>query len=310
MALAVQTQGLYKYYEGQSVLNNLSLSVPEASIFGLIGPNGAGKSTLMKILTGISRPSSGDASLLGRSISEKSGSIRAHVGYVPDVPVMYPSFTVADMYQLASRLYPDWDWKRCRELQQQYGLPEGQRIRNLSRGQAVQVSLILALSIRPRLILLDEPTAGLDPVVRQAFMQSIIEEVAERQTTVFYSTHNLNDLEQSADYIASLWQGDLLFSSSLDQLKESMGRIRIVLEDDSVFQQIANLPGILAIQHNGRVHTITFQGDSTVIHTKVLEYKPLLLEEADLSLEEIFLTLMKERGYSYAPSRSSQSEIA
>lgn len=309
MEPALQTRNLYKYYEGQRVLNNLSLIVPAASIFGLIGPNGAGKSTLMKILTGISRPSSGDAFLLGRSIKEKSGSIRAYIGYVPDVPTLYPSFTVADMYRLASRLYPNWDWGRCRELQRQYELPEGQRIRNLSRGQAVQVSLVLALSIRPRLILLDEPTAGLDPVVRQAFMQSIIEEVAERQTTIFYSTHNLNDLEQSADYIASLWQGDLLFSSSLDQLKESMGRIRIVLENDSADQQLADLPGVLEIQQSGRVHTITFKGDANIIHAKLQEYKPLLLEEADLSLEEIFLILMKERGYSYAPGRSDQSKV-
>lgn len=311
MDLAVQTQGLYKVYEGHKVLNNLSLAVPAASIFGLIGPNGAGKSTLMRILTGISRPSQGDALLLGHSVREKSGSIRARVGYVPDVPTLYPSFSVADMYRLASRLYPGWDWQRCRELQQQYALPEGQRIRSLSRGQAVQVSLVLALSIRPQLILLDEPTAGLDPVVRQAFMQSILEEVAERQTTIFYSTHNLNDLEQSADYIASLWQGDLLFSSSLDELKESMGRIRFVLEDDSLAAaQLANLPGVLSIQPSGRIHTLTFQGDVGRIQAKLQECNPLLLEKVDLSLEEIFLILMKERGYSYAPGKSNQPESA
>lgn len=310
MELAVQTQGLYKYYDGQRVLNNLSLSVPAASIFGLIGPNGAGKSTLMKILTGISRPNSGDAFLLGRSVREKSGSIRARVGYVPDVPVLYPSFTVADMYQLASRLYPDWDWGRCRELQQQYDLPAGQRIRNLSRGQAVQVSLVLALAIRPRLILLDEPTAGLDPVVRRAFMQSIIDEVAERQTTIFYSTHNLNDLEQSADYIASLWQGDLLFSSSLDQLKESMGRIRVMLPDDAGEECLAGLPGIKDIQRSGRLHTVTFQDDKNNIYQKLQEFNPLLVEEADLSLEEIFLILMKERGYSYEHVRSDPGATA
>ncbi len=264
----------------------------------------------MKILAGISRPSDGDAFLLGRSVRERTGSIRARVGYVPDVPVLYPSFTVAEMYRLASRLYPDWDWRRCRELQRQYALPEGQRIRNLSRGQAVQVSLVLALSIRPRLILLDEPTAGLDPVVRRAFMQSIIEEVAERQTTIFYSTHNLNDLEQSADYIASLWQGDLLFSSSLDQLKESMGKIRVMLADETGEENLACLPGVKDIQRNGRVHTITFQGDFSNIYQKVQECKPLLLEQVDLSLEDIFLILMEERGYSYAPGRSVPSKTA
>lgn len=298
MQLALETQGLCKSYEDKQVLRDLCISVPAGSIFGLIGPNGAGKSTLMKILTGISRPGKGDAWLLGRSIREKSGSIRAQVGYVPDVPVLYPSFTVADMYKLASRLYPGWDWERCHQLQEQYDPPAGQRIRNLSRGQAVQVCLILALSIRPRLILLDEPTSGLDPVVRHAFMQTIIDEVAERGTTIFYSTHNLNDLEQSADHIASLWQGELLFSSSLDHLKESLGRIRVVLEDDAEELMPASLPGLIDLQRNGRVQTLTIRGDVSNVYQQLQGFKPLLAEQLDLSLEEIFLILMKERGYS------------
>ena len=305
MQLAVETQGLCKSYEGKQVLKELCLSVPAGSIFGLIGPNGAGKSTLMKILTGISRPGRGDAFLLGRSIREKSGSIRARVGYVPDVPILYPSFTIAEMYNLASRLYPDWDWERCRQLQHYYDLPEDQRIRNLSRGQAVQVCLILALSIRPSLILLDEPTAGLDPVVRRAFMQTIIDEVAERGTTIFYSTHNLNDLEQSADYITSLWQGELLFSSSLDQLKESLGRIRVVLEDGAGEEMLASRPGLIDLQRNGRALTLTIRGDASIVRQELQVLKPLLIEQLDLSLEEIFLILMKERGYSYEYARST-----
>ena len=300
----LSASGVGKSYGINTILQDVSFHINEGDRIGIIGDNGAGKSTLMKILAGISRPSSGEAFILGRSVREKSGSIRERVGYVPDVPVLYPSFTVAEMYNLASRLYPHWDWERCRELQRQYDLPYGQRIRNLSRGQAVQVSLVLALSIRPRLILLDEPTAGLDPVVRRAFMQSIIEEVAERQTTIFYSTHNLNDLEQSADYIASLWQGNLLFSSSLDQLKESMHKFRVMLADDMPEQRLTDLPGVMESQPKGRVYTIIFQGDLNHNYQKVQELKPLLLEEVDLSLEDIFLILMKERGYSYEHGKS------
>lgn len=310
MELALETRSLYKHYNNKEVLKNLSLAVPGGSIFGLVGPNGAGKSTLMKILTGISRPGKGEAYLLGRSIREKTGDIRSRVGYVPDVPVLYPSFSVADMYHLASRLYPYWDWNRCRELQHQYDLPTGQRIRNLSRGQAVQVALILALSIRPHLILLDEPTAGLDPVVRRAFMQTIIEEVAERQTTVFYSTHNLNDLEQSADYIASLWQGELLFSSSLDYLKESLVRFRLVLEADTDNDCLSSLPGLLDLECSGRVQTLTVKGEAGRVYQELQLLNPLLLEQVDLSLEEIFLVLMKERGYSYASSPTAHTQSA
>lgn len=300
MKFALETQGICKSYGRKKVLQDLSLKVPAGSIYGLIGPNGAGKSTLMKILISISRPKQGDAFLLGRSIKEKNGSIRTRVGYVPDVPVLYPSFSIGEMYNLGSRLYPGWDWDRCRQLHRQYNLPESQHIRSLSRGQAVQVALVLALSIRPQLILLDEPTAGLDPVVRLSFMQTIIDEVAERGTTIFYSTHNLNDLEQSADHIASLWQGQLLFSSSLDQLKASLSRIRVVFDDQISEETFPAIPGLIDLQHNGRVKIITIKGDTSSAYQRIQELKPRSIEQLDLSLEEIFLVLMKERGYSYA----------
>lgn len=302
MEFAAETRSICKSYGGRKVLQDLNIKIPAGSIYGLIGPNGAGKSTLMKILIGISRPQKGEAFLLGRSIKEKSGSIRSRVGYVPDVPVLYPSFTIAEMYNLGSRLYPGWDWARCRQLHKHYNLPEGQRIRNLSRGQAVQAALVLALSIRPQLILLDEPTAGLDPVMRRSFMQTIIDEVAERGTTIFYSTHNLNDLEQSADYIASLWQGELLFSSSLDELKASLSRIRVVFEEHVPQKIIASCPGIIDLQRNGRVQIVTVKGDIGGVFRQLQELKPLLIEQLDLSLEDIFLAVMKERGYSYENS--------
>ena len=138
------------------------------------------------------------------------------MGYVPDVPVMYPSFSVGDMFRLGRRLYEGWDGEHCRELSRAFDLPTEQLVRHLSRGQKVQVALVMALSLRPRLLLLDEPTAGLDPVIRRGFLKSVIEEAAERGTTVFYSTHNLNDLEQSADHISALYRGELLFQPSLD----------------------------------------------------------------------------------------------
>jgi ABC-2 type transport system ATP-binding protein len=198
MDYALQTQALYKSFDGCKAVDGLDLTVPAGSIFGLIGPNGAGKSTLIQMLIGIIRPDKGEAYILGRSIREKDGGIRNQVGYVPDVPVMYPSFSVAEMYRLGSKLYPYWDWQRCRDLHHSFDLPAAGHIRSLSRGQKVQVALVMALALRPRLLLLDEPTAGLDPVVRRAFLHTIVEEAASRGTTIFYSTHNLNDLEQTS----------------------------------------------------------------------------------------------------------------
>jgi ABC-2 type transport system ATP-binding protein len=299
MDLAIETKALSKSFDALQAVDKLYLAVPAGSIFGLIGPNGAGKSTLIQMLTGIIRPDSGDGFILGQSIRKRDGSIRNRVGYVPDVPVMYPGVTVAEMYRLGSKLYPFWDWERCRELHKGFRLPEGQRIRNLSRGQKVQVALVMALALRPQLLLLDEPTAGLDPVVRRAFLQTIIEEVAEQGTTVFYSSHNLNDLEQSADHIAAIYRGRMLFSHTLDELKESVHRLQLIFTGEPPEDAIKSLPGLMEYHQSGRVITITIIGHLDSISPRLVELEPELVKELNLDLESIFVTFMESQGYGF-----------
>ena len=299
MDLAIETKALSKSFDGLPAVDKLYLAVPAGSIFGLIGPNGAGKSTLIQMLTGIIRPDSGEGFILGQSIWLRDGSIRNRVGYVPDIPVMYPGFTVAEMYRLGSKLYPFWDWERCRELHKGFHLPEGQRIRNLSRGQKVQVALVMALALRPQLLLLDEPTAGLDPVVRRAFLQTIIEEVASQGTTVFYSSHNLNDLEQSADHIATIYRGRILFSHTLDELKELVHRLQIIFTGEPPEDVIKSLPGLVDYHQSGRVITITITGHLDSISPRLVELEPELVKELNLDLENIFVAFMKAQGYGF-----------
>ena len=299
MDLAIETKALSKSFDGLPAVDKLYLAVPAGSIFGLIGPNGAGKSTLIQMLTGIIRPDSGDGFILGQSIRKRDGSIRNRVGYVSDVPVMYPGFTVAEMYRLGSKLYPFWDWDRCLELHQNFHLPENQRIRNLSRGQKVQVALVMALALRPQLLLLDEPTAGLDPVVRRAFLQAIIEEVAGQGTTVFYSSHNLNDLEQSADHIAAIYRGRMLFSHTLDELKESVHRLQLIFTGEPPEDVIKSLPGLVDFHRSGRVITIIITGHLDSMSSRLVELEPELVKELNLDLESIFVAFMKAQGYGF-----------
>lgn len=299
MDYAIQTNALNKSFNGIKAIEGLNLTVTAGSIFGLIGPNGAGKSTLIQMLIGIIRPDSGEAFILGRSIREKDGSIRNQVGYVPDVPIMYPSFTVAEMYRLGSKLYPSWDGERCRKLHCSFNLPAERRIRNLSRGQKVQVSLVMALALRPRLLLLDEPTAGLDPVVRRAFLHTIIEEAASRGTTIFYSSHNLNDLEQSADHIAVLNRGRLLFSRALDELKESMHHLQLAFKVEPPVEVIQSLPGLIDCQYSGKLADIIISGERDAIYAQLTALKPDMIKEMDFDLESMFVELMKVEGYGF-----------
>lgn len=297
MDLAIETQALSKSFDRLKAIDDLYLAVPAGSVFGLIGSNGAGKSTLIQMLTGIIRPDSGEAFILGQSIRVKKGSIRNRVGYVPDVPVMYPGFTVAEMYRLGSKINPFWDWERCQELHQGFHLSEDQRIRNLSRGEKIQVALVIALALRPHLLLLDEPTAGLDPVVRHAFLQTIIDEVASQGTTVFYSSHNLNDLEQSADHIAALYRGRVLFSHTLKELKALVHRLQLIFAGEPPEEAIKSLPGIADCQRRGRVMIITMTGHLESICPRLAALEPELVKELNLDLENIFIALMKSEGY-------------
>lgn len=299
MDFAIETRALNKSFGKLKAIDDLYLAVPAGSIFGLIGPNGAGKSTLIQILVGIILPDSGEGFILGRNIREKDGSIRNRVGYVPDVPVMYPSFSVAEMYRLGSKLYPFWDWERCKQLQKSFHLPEGQRLCNLSRGEKVQVALVMALAMRPRLLLLDEPTAGLDPVVRRSFLQAIIEEAASNGTTVFYSSHNLKDLEQRVDHIAALNQGRIMFSHSLDELKESVHRLQLIFAGEPPVDEIKSLPGLVDWESMGRVVIITITGHIDYICSQLAALNPELVKEQNLDLESIFVAFMKAEGYCF-----------
>lgn len=289
--LSIKACAISKSFEELIALDDISLQVPAGSVFGLIGPNGAGKTTLIKILMDIIRPDSGSVELLGQSTGQMI-RIREKVGYVPDIPFMYSNFKCEEMFRLGSKLYHNWDWERCQSLSKNFEVPKNSPIHALSRGMKVRISLLMALSIRPQLLLLDEPTAGLDPIFRREFLQIVMDEAACSGTTVFYSTHNLSDLERTADTIACLNRGRLLFQRSLDEIKESIHRVQFVTEDDQVI--VLNLPGILDYQKNGRIHIITVEGHWTEVETALDRLCPTYQERLNLSLEDAFISLIKK----------------
>lgn len=297
---AIDICKLSKSYDEIIAVNELSLSIPHGSIFGLIGPNGAGKSTLLQTLMGILLPDKGDAYILGKHIRDFGPDIRQQVGYVPDFPTMYPMFRVDDMFTLAQKLYKNWDKNKCKSLSDFFKIPTNKRLRTLSKGMKVRANLVLALSIRPRVLILDEPTAGLDPVARRAFLKAMMDEAAGEGTTVLYSSHNLNDLEQTADHIAVINEGSLLFTSSLDDLKDSIHRFQVVFEHDNLSPEaLGSLPGIMQLDNNGKIYTFTTRSDRHSFLEEISVHNPSVIEPVDLSLEDIFITYMKEEGYSY-----------
>ncbi|MDQ6925817.1 MAG: ABC transporter ATP-binding protein [Candidatus Eremiobacteraeota bacterium] len=223
--LAVVTRGLGKRYGAQTALRELALQVPRGAVFLLVGPNGAGKSTTLKLLLDLVRPDEGDAELFGLAVRENGPRLRASVGYVPERHDWgYGWMTVGRLLAHHARFYPSWDEAYGARLSTIFELQPERPMRKLSKGQSRRVHLVMALAHRPPMLLLDEPTDGLDPLMRDETLGVLAEHLAETPTTVLLSTHHVAEVEAMADYIAVLRNGELRAQPAIAELHRGLHR--------------------------------------------------------------------------------------
>lgn len=217
MSTVFNLREVRKRYKGFTLdIGNLSLD--GGYVMGLIGPNGAGKSTIIKILMNLVYPDRGEVFVLGMRQPEHEMEIKRQVGYVSEEPSFYEGMTVGWMASLVRPYYPTWDDNLCRRYLRKFALDPGKKVRELSRGMKVKLGLMLALSHNPKLLILDEPTSGIDPVVRHELLQEVVEMIRDEKRSVLLSSHITSDIEQIADYITIVDHGKLVESSD----KESM----------------------------------------------------------------------------------------
>ena len=295
---AIETKALTKYFDGDLAVNNLDLTVPEGSVFGLMGPNGAGKSTFIRMLMGIIIPDSGVGKVMGIDIADPTGQVRQQIGYVADIQNMYPFFRVDEILKFCAGIYKSWDEKRCQALLKAFELPTRKWVQSISKGMKTQLALIIALSIRPRILVLDEPTSGLDPVIKNEFMQLIMQEAASGDTTVFFSTHNVTDLERMADQVAVLMKGKLLFNRSMDELKTTARKIQVVFSNGFP-TDINIMPQIIHVENEGKVSTVTVSENYAEVLERLKCYSPTYIETIDIGLEELFIHTLGKEGYGH-----------
>ena len=221
---AIQVDGLTKRYGTQKAVDNLSLVVPEGSIFGLLGENGAGKTTTIQMLLGLVRPDAGQLQVLGLNPVRQGFDVRRRTGYVPESPVLYDWMTVAEIGWFAAGFHLDSQGTistyqyRYTELTRGFELPATRKIKALSKGMRAKVSLSLALAADPALLILDEPTSGLDVLVRRDFLESMVD-LAGAGRTVLLSSHQIGEVERVASHIVLLHKGKLVLAEPLDELK-------------------------------------------------------------------------------------------
>jgi len=291
----IETTGLTKRYGDVDAVLQLALRVGADRITGFLGRNGAGKSSTLKMLLGISHPTSGDGQVLGRSIVDPRSSceIRQHVAYVAEDKQTYPYMTVGQMVAFTRSFYADWQPDVERRLLSQYDLPPHRKVKALSKGMRTKLALLLALARRPQLLILDEPTEGLDPVSVEELLQSLIAATAEG-TTVFFSSHQIAEVERIADHVCIIDRGRLVVDTSLDDIRQQYRRIALGFTSDSPPRDFAT-DGVGSITAQGRQVTVMTTRNADAVIERGYALGAVSVEAVPLTLREVFLDSVKER---------------
>lgn len=277
----------HKSLGDKEVLKNINLKVEQGSIFGLIGPNGAGKTTLIKSMMGIYKLDKGEIKVKEEPVFENS-KIKGVMGYVTDENTLLDYFTLKDAVKFYSLSYKSFDENRFYELNKIFQLPEKKSIRKFSKGMKMRLSIMLNLSIMPEVLVMDEPTNGLDPIVKREFINILLEDVAERGTTVLISSHNLGELERICDSIAIINNGEIKYSNSIEKMKETIRKIQVVFKNDAP-SDLGEWNEIIKVEKVGRVYNIVTKDYSKEFLDKLNSCEILFQEEIDLTLEDMFI---------------------
>ena len=291
---AIHTQGLTKHYGDVEALIDLNLDVRSGEVFGFLGPNGAGKTTTIRTLLDEIRPTSGAASILGMDCRQESVAIRRRIGYVPGDLAMYPSLTGHDTLTYFANLRGGVDWAYVDELAERLGADLAKKVGDLSSGNRQKVGLIQAFMNRPDVLIMDEPSSGLDPLVQREF-HAMMREVAAEGRTVFLSSHTLSEVQRVADRVVILRHGRLIALESVAEMRSKAIR-QVVFEfgspvDPAVFDGV---PGVRSVEVTNNRTVLSFDGKMAALLKIAEQHDVLDVTTEDADLEEIFLTYYRD----------------
>jgi len=289
-APAIQTTDLRKTYDGVEALRGLTLAVPAGSICGFLGRTGSGKTTTIKLLLGMARPSSGRATVFGLAADSPADSveIRRRTGFVGDDKGLYDGMTVAAMIRFTASFYPQWSQELEAKYLRRFELAPARPVKALSRGMRTKLALLLALCRGADLLVLDEPTTGLDPAATEEVLQALVGHAADLGTTVFFSSHQLADVDQVADHVAIIDRGRVVVAGGLDDLRQQYRRIQLVFDGDApafTFQST----GVERVRRAGRVLTVLSSAGADAVLAEARALNPLSTDSTPVTLKDIFL---------------------
>jgi ABC-2 type transport system ATP-binding protein len=291
---AIETAGLCKSYGSTQAVRDLNLTVQPNRITAFLGLNGAGKSTTIKMLLGMVKPTAGSGTVLGKRIDNPGDSValRRAVAFVSEDKRLYSYMTVEQIIRFTRGFFPDWRSDLADALMRKYELPPGRKIRHLSKGMRTKLDLLLAVSRRPALLILDEPSEGLDPLGIEQLLETLVTECADG-TTVFFSSHQIAEVERISDQVCVIHKGGLVMNASLDVLRQSWRQVDMVfasLPDKAAFQ----ISGVERIRTRGQQMSVFASRNVEAIVERARDFQASTVDVTPIGLREIFLHMVEE----------------
>jgi ABC-2 type transport system ATP-binding protein len=292
---AIRTEGLTKHYGNVEALNNLDLDIEKGEIFGFLGPNGAGKTTTIRTMLDEIRPSAGSASILGMDSHQQASEIRKSIGYLPSDLTMYPNLTGHDTLTYYANLRGGVDWGYVDGLADRLGADLSKKVGDLSSGNRQKVGLIQAFMNRPDVLIMDEPSSGLDPLVQREF-QTMMREVANDGRTIFLSSHTLGEVQRVAGRVGIIRNGNLIAVEAVASLRsKALRKVDLFFDGPVEASVLEPLPGVSDVKVENHHATLSFTGQmETLLHVVTDRYTLMDISTQEADLEEIFLTYYED----------------
>ncbi len=285
MNFAIKCQGVVKRYP-HFTLDHVDLMVEEGSVMGFVGPNGAGKSTTMRILMGLVCQDEGAVDVLGHSMPAEQIAAKRDIGFISEDMRLFESETIGFHMNFFKSVYPSWDDGYADDLLKRFGLIRGQKTKGLSHGQRVKTLLLLVLARRPRLLVLDEPTTGLDPVARREILDQLMHIIEDETRTILFSSHNTLDVEQISDSISFILNGRIIDSKDKETFLDSWRRIRLQVPEDF---RLPQHDGVIDIKHSGSLAVLTTRDFTEEMIADLKSDGSSVQAVERMTLEEIFV---------------------
>jgi ABC-2 type transport system ATP-binding protein len=285
----MRLKNLSKQFGAKEVLRGINLAIEPGTVLGVLGANGSGKTTLIKCALGLLRPTSGEASIFGENSWNLSAAAKARLGYVPQEVASYPWMRVRQVIAYTAAFYAKWNGPFVDELCRRWHVPLEDRVGTLSTGQLQTVGIVLALGHQPEFLVLDEPVASLDPSARRQFLRTLLETLEDQKQTILFSTHITSDLERVAQRVAILGDGAIRFIGELDELKDSVKRLRITARHN--LPSSFAVPGALRCEVAGSHATVSVADFDERLVAEMRQTWDADISVNDLNLEEIFVEM-------------------